>query len=88
MPAATAMMKMRILLDASAGTECPAVFSGATSRVTVSTAMVGAFVPWRFKNSLAASASAKTEVLKISSMAALADESVVTMVISTRVDAA
>ena len=86
------MMKMRILLDASAGTESPAVFSevisGATSRVTVSTAMVGAFVTWRFKNSLAASASAKTEVLKISSTAALEDKSVVTMVISTRVDAA
>ena len=82
------MMKMRILLDISAGTESPAVISGATNRVTVSTAMVGALVTWRFKNSLAASAAAKTEVLKVSSTAALADESVVTMVISTRVDAA
>jgi len=40
------------------------------------------------KNALAASASTKTEVLKVSSTAALAAESVVTMVISTRVDAA
>ena len=88
------MMKMRILLDASAGTEGPAVISGvisgATSRVTVSTAMVGAVVTWRLKNSLAAFASANIalEVLRDSSMVALADKVEETMVISTRVDAA
>ena len=53
-----------------------------------STAMVGALVTWRPKNSLAAFASAKTEVLKTSSTAALANESGVMIVISTRVDAA
>ena len=56
--------------------------------MTVTTAMVGAVVTWRPKKSLAAFASAKTEVLKVSSTAALIDESVVTMVISTRVDPA
>jgi hypothetical protein len=44
MPAATAMMELRIVLDASAGTESPTVISGATSRVTVSTAMVGTLI--------------------------------------------
>ena len=77
------MMMVRLLVD-SIG----ALISGGTSRVTVSTAMVGAVVTWRPKKSLAAFASAKTEVLKVPSTAALADESVVAMVISTRVDAA
>ena len=81
-------MIIRILLDLSVCADSPAVISGATSRVTVSTAMVGALVTWRPKNSLAAFASAKTEVLKTSSTAALANESGVMIVISTRVDAA
>jgi hypothetical protein len=51
-------------------------------RVTVSTAMVGSVVTPRLKKALAASASARTNVLKVFSTAALADESVVTMLIS------
>ena len=81
-------MRMSMLLDPSVGVDSPAVISGATRRVTVSTVMVGALVTWRFKNSLAAFASAKIEVLRDSSMAALADKVEETMVISTRVDAA
>jgi len=61
---------------------------GATIRTTVACAIVGVDVTWRPKNELTADASAKTEVLKVSSTAALTDESGVTMVISTRVDAA
>ena len=61
---------------------------GATIRTTVACAMVGVDVTWRPKNELTADASAKTEVLKVSSTAALTDESGVNMVISTRVDAA
>jgi hypothetical protein len=79
---------MSMLLDPSVGVDSPAVISGATRRVTVSTVMVGALVTWRFKNSLAAFASAKIEVLRVSSMAADADDVGETMVISTRVDAA
>ena len=46
--------------------------------------MSGALVTWRLRKALVAFASAKTEVLKDSSTAALADESVVMMMISTR----
>jgi hypothetical protein len=44
--------------------------------------MVGSVVTPRLKKALAASASARTNVLKVFSTAALADESVVTMLIS------
>jgi hypothetical protein len=43
---------------------------------------------WRLKNALAAFASSKIEVLRVSSMAADVDDVGETMVISTRVDAA
>ena len=56
--------------------------------MTVSTVMVGALVTWRPKNALAAFASWKIEVLRVSSIAADADDVGETMVISTRVDAA
>ena len=58
--------------------------ASSSSYVTVSAAMSGALVTWRLRNALVAFTSAKTEALKDSFRAALADESVVTMVISTR----
>jgi hypothetical protein len=78
-------MVVRFLLDLSVGADTPI---GATRRVTVSTVMVGALVTWRPKNALAAFASLKIEVLRVRSMAVLADKVAETMVISTRVDAA